>query len=191
MKHTWDPRLFNAQTSPDLQPVETVYTNPWFMVRNRGGYYTVETQDSLCVGLPIVDNRAVVMVRVFRPLLNDATLEFPGGGFDPDQETPEQGIRREMAEETGIWIDDLDQFQPLPPLAVIPNRSPTLIFPFQVNLTQEAFDNRKAHDNEISEVLCLPFDQIISKIQNGEIYVAMPMAMVFRWLIKEGKITLT
>lgn len=179
----WDPRLLNVQTAPDLQPVTTEHTNPWFVVRNRGGYYTMETREAHCVVLPVVEKQAVIMVRVHRPLLNDATLELPAGGFDITREAPEQGMRRELAEETGIWVEALAGFQPLPPLAIFPNRSPGLIFPFRVDLTWEDFHTRKAHDDEISEVLCFSLDQLVSMIQSGEIYVTMPVAMISRWLV--------
>ena len=182
----WDSRMLSKQVCSDLQPVETVHINPWFVVRNRGGYYTTEMNDAHGVVLPILENRAVVMVRVFRPLLGDAPLELPAGGFDPNRETPEQGLRRELAEETGIHIGDLDRFQPQPPLSVSPNRNPNLIFPFRVDLTQEEFDSRGAHDKEISEVTCFPLDQLVQMIYSGEIYVMMPVALISRWLMTEG-----
>ena len=182
----WDPRLLDVQTSPALQPVETVHSNPWFRVCNRGGYYTMEMSEAHCVVLPVVEKEAIIMVRVLRPLLNDATLELPAGGFDPNRETPEQGIRRELAEETGIWVNSLDAFQPLPPLAIFPNRSPELIFPFRVDLTRQAFEQRKVHDDEISEVLCFSREQLVAMVQNGEIYITMPVAMISRWLLAEG-----
>lgn len=191
MSHTWDPRLLGVLALPHLLPVETIHTNPWFVVRKRGGHYTMETHEAHVAILPVVGRGEIAMVRVLRPLINDATWELPAGGFNPDQETPEEGVRRELAEETGIWVDDLDRFQPLPPLAIIPNRTPSLIFPFRIGLTKAEFDNRRSHDHEISEVLCFSFKQLVQMIQNGEIYVAMPVAMISRWLFDEGKITYT
>ena len=179
----WDPRMLTVQTSPTLQPVETLHSNPWFVVRNRGGYYTMEANESHGVVLPVVENRGIIMVRVFRPLLDDATWELPAGGFNLQQEGPEQGMRRELAEETGIWIDDLGRFKPLPPMAIFPNRTPSLIFPFQVDLDQETFVKRTTHDSEISEVACFSFLQLVSMIQKGEIYITMPVAMISRWLL--------
>ena len=74
-----DPRLVKAQCST-LVPVETLHENPWFSVRNRKGYFTVEYNMPQVLILPIVDNKAVVMVRVDRPVVADVTLELPAGG---------------------------------------------------------------------------------------------------------------
>jgi len=71
---------------------------------------------------------------------------------------------------------------PLPPISVSPNRNPNLIFPFKVDITQKEYDSRKNHDNEIKEVLCVSFSQVIKMIQSGEIYVALPMAIILRFL---------
>ena len=184
---TWDPRLTGAQICPKLQPVETLHSNPWFVIRSRGGYYTMESTTAHCVVLPIVEKRAAVMVRVFRPLLDDIPLEFPAGGFDLQKESPERGVQRELAEETGIQIEHLSRFKPLPPMSGMPDRDPRLTFIFQVDLTQAEYDNRSAHDDEIHEVTCIPLEQLTTMIQQGEIYLTMPVAMIGRWFISMGK----
>ncbi|MEO5350066.1 MAG: NUDIX hydrolase [Magnetococcus sp. YQC-3] len=182
----WDSRMVGPLFCPDLQPVEVVHENPWFTVRNRGGYFTAEPRWPQLVVLPIVDRDHVIMVRVIRPVIEDATLELPAGGFDPDRETAVQGAARELAEETGVLVDDLDRFQPLPPLSVSPNRIPRLAYLFQVELTRAEFEQRRSHDQEIHSVHCFPLSDVADMILNGEVYVTMPVALIGRYWMARG-----
>ena len=95
-----------------LQPVETLHENEWFSTRNRGGYYTVEYHQPHVVILPVVNQDSIVLVRVKRPVIDDDPLELPAGCVEAG-ETPEQGARRELAEETGMRVDDLTRFVPM------------------------------------------------------------------------------
>ncbi|MFA4828271.1 MAG: NUDIX hydrolase [Thermodesulfovibrionales bacterium] len=175
-----DPRLSAAQCI-SLVPVETVHQNLWFTVRNRKGYYTIEDNMSQVAILPIVDNEAIIMVRVFRPIIMDNTLEVPAGGAK-GTESPVEAAARELSEETGITIGDLSRFEMLPPL-IYSLRSPLLPYIFKIDLTKEEFRSRKAHDNEIMSVECFSFDEIVGKIATGEIYIGLQIAVITRYLI--------
>lgn len=178
----WDPRLSNI-ACPGLQPVELVHENPWFAVRNRGGYYTLEYHQPQVIVLPIVERRAVVMVRAKRPVLDDCTLELPAGCSEPERgESPAAGCARELAEETGIVVE-AKRLIPMPPLAASPNRMPGLVYAFRVDLSQEEFDRRGGHDDEIESVELIALDQAVRMIASGAIYVAIPVAMIGTYLI--------
>ena len=183
---SWDQRMISDEICPSLKPIQTVHKNPWFTVNDRGGYFTTEMQEAQGVVLPIVENNSIILVRVYRPVIDDETLELPAGGFSLKKESPEEGMTRELAEETGIILDDISRLEALPPISVSPNRNPNLIFPFQVNITQQEYDSRKNHDNEVKEVLCLPFDQVLRLIKSGEIYIALPIAIILRFLSQIG-----
>src|SRR5258706_13306236 len=96
----WDRRLSEV-TCPSLKPVELLHENNWFTVNRRGSYYTVEYRQPQVIVLPIVERRAVVMVRAKRPVLDDVTLELPAGGSD-GSEAPADAPARESAQATGI-----------------------------------------------------------------------------------------
>lgn len=176
----WDARL-GAIACPGLQPVEKVHENPWFAVRNRGGYYTLEYHLPQVIVLPIVERRAVVMVRAKRPVLDDCTLELPAGCSEKGED-PAAGCARELAEETGIAVDP-KRLVPMPPLAASPNRMPVLVYTFRVDLTQAEFDRRGPHDDEIERVELIALDEAVRMIERGAIYVAIPVAMIGTYLL--------
>ena len=177
----WDRRLTEA-VCPDLFPVAVLHENPWFTVRRRGPYYTTEYRMPQVIVLPVVDNEAIVMVRVKRPVLNDITLELPAGGAE-EGEVPEASATRELAEEAGIEISDLSRLIPMPPLAVSPNRMPRLVYIFRVDLSRREFEQRRPHDHEIDSVELVPFEEAVRLMTTGGIYVAGIIAIISMYLL--------
>jgi ADP-ribose pyrophosphatase len=178
--NTDDSRLLKARCI-GLLPVETIHHNSWFDVRNRGGYFTTEYHQPQVVVLPVVDEQAVVMVRVKRPVLDDATLELPAGGIRPN-ETPREGAVRELHEETGIQIG-AQRLLPLTPLSNSPNRNPNLIHIFQAGITLNEYDQRGGFDDEIDDVALYRLDELRKMILDGKIFVGVPLAVLGRFLL--------
>jgi len=184
MPSTNDPRLTTAQCH-DLKPVVTVHENPWFTVLRRGDFYTTEYSAADVIILPIVDQRALVMVRVKRPVIADVTLELPAGSTQED-ESPLQAAARELREETGIDIADFKRFTPLPPVAGSPNRNPNLLNIFAVNITIEEYERKKSHDDEVVAVGLFTLEEVSRLLCNGDIYVAVPVAVISRYIISSA-----
>ncbi|MDP7115683.1 MAG: NUDIX hydrolase [Candidatus Woesearchaeota archaeon] len=63
-----------------------------------------DSNDSVMV-LAMTDNK-LVMIRQYRYLVNDDVIEFPSGGLH-DNESMEEGAKREFEEETGYKCGDL------------------------------------------------------------------------------------
>jgi 8-oxo-dGTP pyrophosphatase MutT (NUDIX family) len=179
-----DPRLLAPQC-PSLTPVEIVHENKWFSLYNRGGYYTLEYKNPQVVVLPIVEGNAIVMVRVKRPVIADFTLELPAGDAI-DGELPLQAAERELKEEAGIGIDDLKRFTLLPSVVISPNRYPILPHIYEVKISQQEFDVRAPHDDEVTQVECLSFKEVIEMMANGMIYVGLPMAVIAGFLSRRS-----
>lgn len=181
MPSTNDPRLTTVQCH-DLTPVVTVHENPWFTVIRRGDFYTTEYSAADVIILPVVDQRAVVMVRVKRPVIADVTLELPAGSTKED-ESPLQAAARELAEETGIEITDLKRFAALSPIAGSPNRNPNLLNIFTVDITIEEYERKNPHDDEIAAVELFDLEDVSKLLCHGDIYVAVPVAVISRYII--------
>lgn len=180
-----DPRLYLAQSS--LAPVRELHVNEWFTVKDRGGYFTVEYSCSQVIILPIVQNTGVVMVRPIRPVIADCPLELPAGGINPN-ETPIDAARRELNEETGIFVKDISRIKPINPISNAPNRDPKLMHIFQVEITSEEFLNRGKWDHEISGVECFSLSELKSLIVSGDIYISVPLAIIGRYLLSTQEI---
>src|SRR3989304_3851973 len=175
-----DPRLTTPQCH-SLQPVTTNHTNLWFSVKNRGGYFTIEDNTPQVQLLPIVENKSIVMVRVYRPVIADNTLELPAGGTNKD-ESPIEAAVRELHEETGILVPDQNRFQILPPLIHVA-RNPILPHIFQIHLARQEYDLRMDHDHEILGVECLSYKEVLQNIERGEIYVGPQIAIILRYFL--------
>jgi len=153
-----------------------LHENPWFAVRNRDGYFTIEHHLAQVVVLALVENRAVVMVRVKRPVVGDVTLELPAGSAER-RETPAQGAARELAEETGIRAS-VQRLVPMAKLAVMPNRTPDRVHVFRVNLSRAEYELRGAHDAEVEGVELVPLSDVPRRVASGAIYLALPVAVL-------------
>lgn len=172
---------------PGLVPVREAYRNKWFKVMDRGSYFTLEYDRPQVVILPVVENNNIIMVRVKRPIIDDSPLELPAGDSLPG-ETPIEAARRELEEEAGIHIGSLLRFKPVLPISEMPGRIPVLLSVFEVHISMDEFLGRKSFDcEEITLVELLPIKDIVDKIQNGEIYLSSPMAILSRFIFSKIK----
>ena len=172
----WDPRL-STLACPELVPVETLHENPWYSVRNRGGFFTVEYRLRQVVVLPVVNQDSIAMVRVKRPVINDTPLELPAGALEKDEDAA-TGAARELLEETGIKVTNLDSFIPMTPISVSSTRNPNLSYIFKVDISEKEYVNRQPHDDEIYSVERFAINDIAKKMASGEIYVSLTLAVL-------------
>lgn len=103
-----------------IEPEETISSETVFeghlidvrreMVRLPGGKTTereIVVHPDVIAVLPVLDDGRLVLVRQFRKPAERILLEAPAGGID-DGETPEEAARREMIEETGYRVGNLE-----------------------------------------------------------------------------------
>ena len=172
----WDPRL-STLACPELVPVETLHENPWYSVRNRGGFFTVENRLRQVVVLPVVNQDSIAMVRVKRPVINDTPLELPAGALEKDEDAA-TGAARELLEETGIKVTNLDRFISMAPISVSSTRNPNLSYIFKVDISEKEYVNRQPHDDEIYSVERFAINDLAKKMASGKIYVSLTLAVL-------------
>ena len=172
----WDPRL-STLACPELVPVETLHENPWYSVRNRGGFFPVEYRLRQVVVLPVVNQDSIAMVRVKRPVINDTPLELPAGALEKDEDAA-TGAVRELLEETGIKVTNLDRFISMVPISVSSTRNPNLSYIFKVDISEKEYVNRQPHDDEIYSVERFAINDLAKKMASGEIYVSLTLAVL-------------
>jgi 8-oxo-dGTP pyrophosphatase MutT (NUDIX family) len=163
-------------------PARLLHSNPWFAVRNRAGYFTIEHHLKQVVVLAIVERRAAVMVRVPRPLIGDTTLELPAGSAERS-ETPAEGAAREFSEETGIRVG-AKRLVPYMSIAVMPNRTRERVHVFRLALRGREYSERGRHDREVASVELVPLERIPRLIARGSIYLALPLAVLGAFLLR-------
>lgn len=56
----------------------------------------------------VTDEHELILERTFRIPLNADVIELPAGLYEPDKETTEDAIRRELLEETGFTVDRVE-----------------------------------------------------------------------------------
>jgi hypothetical protein len=86
---------------------EVVFATPWFslLARQQGEsdaeqpYYCLQTADFVSV-VALDEKKRLILVRQFRPAIEQTALELPGGHVDEGQD-PEEAARQELWEETG------------------------------------------------------------------------------------------
>jgi ADP-ribose pyrophosphatase len=102
-------------TEPLVRQVEIDRSNPWFQVitktiefpgqREPQTYYSIRPRDYVNV-LAQTEDGGVLLVRQYRPVVEQFLLELPGGTME-ENEVPAAAMQRELLEETGYWAEEL------------------------------------------------------------------------------------
>jgi len=164
---------------------KTVYKNKWFSIVKRDSFYSLEYLVPQVVILPIVE-ASVLMVKVKRHLINDETWELPAGG-GLDSEAPVEAARRELEEETGIYIKELSRFQDLHILSEIPGRSTELLLSFMIKISRDEFSGRhKCDDPEITNMRLFSIDELKKAMVEGILYLSSPIAIISRYIFENN-----
>lgn len=88
---------------------EVAFSTPWFdvvgktMRAEEAPYYSLRLPEYVAV-LALTEQQRVLLVRQYRPAVEQYTLELPSGIVDPG-EAHEETARRELREETGYAAD--------------------------------------------------------------------------------------
>lgn len=162
----------------------TLCENPYFAVRDRGGYFSIEPPAPGVVVLPIVDRCAVAFVRQNRPIIGDLTLELPAGSVDLG-ETGAKAAARELAEEVGVTMAS-DALVPMCSISPSTDRIPFLTFAYVAPITAAAFASRRPPAEEIAQVELYTLDEVRALVADGGLYNAQSLGLILQALWAGG-----
>ncbi len=147
-----------------------VYENPWFRVRedqvirpdgSRGIYGVVELPEYAGV-VAVDDHGRVALVRQWRYLYGETTLEVPAGNAAPTDTSPIDAAQRELLEETGLaastWVS-LGRIR----YSAVTNVGHLFL---ARNLSERA---RPKSNDDWTELIWLDYSEAISLVLKGEI----------------------
>lgn len=142
------------------------YENPWFSVVKQGKYHFIKENNSNNGAVILLEaDDAFVFVKVFRKAHNAFLIEAPRGYGEKD-ELAQKSAARELFEETGYEVES-SQLKHIgtiqPNSAILSSALP--IFYAKVDKRRDV----SAIDSEISEIVYIPTDQLVSAIVRGEI----------------------
>ncbi|AFZ03664.1 NUDIX hydrolase [Calothrix sp. PCC 6303] len=142
--------------------------------------FFVHIKPDVALVLAITENQEIIFVQQYRHAIDDFFIELPAGTFNPEQESSEEAALRELEEETGYIVQDI---QKIATLYDRPSKdtNKTHLF-FAKNAVQ--LGTRKLDVTEEIKIILIPVDQVLDKINQGEISVmgtvtALLMALNF------------
>jgi ADP-ribose pyrophosphatase len=165
---------------------KVVFSTPWFdiVAKTLAGweapYYTVEADDYVTV-LGTTASGGVVLVRQFRPAVEDFTLELPSGHIEKG-ESPEEAARRELLEETGYTAGKIELLASLVP------DSGRMGLRQWCYIASELQVAGTAHAREPGvEALELDFSELLNRIRQSKFNHALHLAVVLLWILRESR----
>lgn len=127
--------------------------------------------------LALTKNNEVVLVKQYRHGVQEDLLEFPGGIVD-DGESPLEGIRRELMEETGYSAENLVEVGRIYPNPALQHNT---LFCY-VATDVEKVGEQHFDDTEEIEVQLLPLEELIELAKSGKFLHALHVAVLFQAL---------
>lgn len=169
-----------------------IYENAWLRVREddvrkpdgtTGIYGVVELQHPAVFVVALTEADEVLMLRVNRYTVGES-WEVPAGGSDGDD--PLVGAQRELLEETGLIASD---WQPIGRMTALNGvcRAPEYVF-LARGLTQAESAAREQHAEGITEVVRVPWPELIDWVRSGRITDGETVAAIMYAAIALGRI---
>jgi len=113
--------------------------------------------------LPLHENGDVTLVRQFRHAVGGMVWEVPAGRID-DGEDPLTSAERELREETGLRAGNLEKLGEFVPTPGYCSEIVYLYLASDLTTCEQALE-----DDEYLEVVRLPFEEAMEKVNSGEI----------------------
>lgn len=114
--------------------------------------------NGVVVIIPVTVNNELVLIRQFRPALDNYVVEFPAGLIDPGEDIISAG-KRELIEETGYTSDNIVMFQEgVISTGINTEKWNILLATGATEVTEEVLRTHPADENEDIETIRVPVD---------------------------------
>lgn len=148
-------------------------------------YFVVEMPPS-ATALAITEDGHCVLVKQYRHPIGEVVIETPGGFIDEDEDF-EQGMRRELLEETGYEFSHIEH---LNKTAANPGVLNNFTHLFLATGGKKVGEQQLDHNEEI-DIMLVTIDEVIDLLMRGQFKQSMHSNCVFYALLKMGKLTFT
>ena len=163
---------------------EYLFNDLWFKVRKDvcktpqgkivDPYYVYEFSEWV-TAVPVTEDGKIVMVRQYRHALGEICIELPGGCIDDTDGSPEEGIRRELLEETGYAFE---QVQKLGVISANPSTNNNLMHMFIATGGRKIAEQVLDHNEEI-EVFEVSIEELQQLVEERKILQSMHLSTIF------------
>ncbi len=130
--------------------------------------------------LPIYEGNKVVLLRQFRPVINDYILEIPAGVIE-EGERPETALIRELNEEIGA---EVDHFEKLFEGFTSPGYSTEYLTIYYVSIRR--LGEPKPEPHEVIDRVIIDFRDAVNMVLNGGIRDAKSALAITLYMLKKG-----
>ena len=113
------------------------------------------------------DGRSAVLVRQYRPAIEDELLEIPAGMRDVEGEPPEETARRELEEEAGLRA--IGPLELLTEYVVAAGLTDELFSVYLCRQTEPCDARPQSAEEELMEVVEVALDDVPAMIADGRI----------------------
>jgi len=165
----------------------------WFTVRKDmcekkdgkivNNYYVFEFPD-WATAFALTAEGKILMTKQYRHALGEVGIELPGGCVDKTDASFEDGIKRELLEETGY---EFDEIKSLGKISANPSTNTNLMHMFLATGGKKVKEQSLDHNEEI-EVLELSFDELMQLVDENKIMQSMHITTIFYALKSLGKL---
>jgi len=162
---------------------ETVFRTPWIEVEkhdtiaptgHRSPYGLIRFQNRAVGVLPLHEDGTVTLVGQMRYPFNAYSWEMPEGGV-PFSETPLEGARRELAEETGLVAEHWREVMDFDMSNSVSTEVATCFLAWGLRAGETAPD-----ETELFESLRIPFKDVLNAVISGAIRDSLTVVTVLR-----------
>jgi MutT/NUDIX family protein len=134
------------------------------------------------VAVLVIRDGKMLLVRQYRKPLEMHFLEIPAGKLDSKEEVPLEAAKRELEEETNLVAEEWVKMMEMVSTPGFCDEKITLFQAKNVTVKENA---KPADEDEFVEILWLPLEEVMQKIQSGEISDAKTIiAAQYAWMHK-------